>query len=212
MWLTDRYKSRSTLGQEWTICKQYLGKSNKDLNNEERLPVINLREVGSFRARMWLVVATKLQGQNLLSGCVPRVIHHPFWRMWHMGLFTDFKKEMHFLSCNFCLKMRLGEPAQIKIRLQFGWAQQPVKTNLRLSFTPMEQGVMGKLARIVTGVFGAGHSCVRVKRCYRSKISKGGFIKVTSGLMGPMRNGDMTRCLSNGRKGAGGFTMWFIGV
>jgi hypothetical protein len=66
---------------------------------------------------------------------------------------------------------------------------------------------MGKLARIVTGVFRAGHSCVRVKRCYRSKISKGGFIKVTSGLMGPMRNGDMTRCLSNGRKGAGGFTM-----
>jgi hypothetical protein len=149
----------------------------------------------------------KLQGQNLLSGCVPRVICHPFRRMWYRGLFIVSKKEMHFLSCNFCLMMRLGEPAQIKTGLQFGRAQQPVRTNPRLSFTPMEQGIMGRLARIVTGVFEAGHSHVRVKRCYRSKISKGGFIKVTSGLMGPMRKGDMIRCLSNGRKGAGGFTI-----
>jgi cytochrome b subunit of formate dehydrogenase len=30
-----------------------------------------------------------------------------------------------------------------------------------------------------------------------SSISMGGFINVTSGLMGPMKKGDMTRCLSN---------------
>jgi hypothetical protein len=43
---------------------------------------------------------------------------------------------------------------------------------------------MGKLARIVTCVFGAWPSHVGAKRCYRSKISEGGFIMVTSGLMG----------------------------
>jgi hypothetical protein len=209
MWLTGRYESRSTLGQEWTICKRYLGKSSEDSNNEEMLLIINLWEVVSFRARMWLVAAMKLQGQNLLSSCVPRVICHPFWRMWHMCLFVDSEKEMHFPSCNFCLKMRLGEPAQIKTWLQFGWPQQPVRTNPRVSFTPMEQDIMGKLARIVMNVFGAWHSHIEVKRCYGSKITKGGFIKVTSGLMGPMRKGDRIRCLSNGRKGAGGFTMWF---
>jgi hypothetical protein len=36
-----------------------------------------------------------------------------------------------------------------------------------------------KIARIVTGVFEARHSHVGAKRCYRFKISKGGFIKVT---------------------------------
>jgi hypothetical protein len=41
---------------------------------------------------------------------------------------------------------------------------------------------MGKLGRIVIGVFGARHSHVRAKRCYGSKISKGGFIKVTIGV------------------------------
>jgi hypothetical protein len=33
-------------------------------NNEERLQLINLREAVSFRARMRLVVATRLQGQH----------------------------------------------------------------------------------------------------------------------------------------------------
>jgi hypothetical protein len=53
---------------------------------------------------------------------------------------------------------------------------------------------VGKLARIVTVVFRARQSHVEAKRCYRSKISKGGFIKVMTGLMGPMRKGDMIRC------------------
>jgi hypothetical protein len=34
------------------IWKYYLGKSSKDSNNEERLPLINLREAVSFRDRM----------------------------------------------------------------------------------------------------------------------------------------------------------------
>jgi hypothetical protein len=62
---------------------------------------------------------------------------------------------MHFPSCNFCLKRRSGETAQFKTRLQFRRAHQLVRTNPRLSFTPDEQGVMGKVARIATGVFGA---------------------------------------------------------
>jgi hypothetical protein len=41
---------------------------------------------------------------------------------------------------------------------------------------------MRKLARITTGVFEARHSHVRAKRSYGSKISKGGFIKVTIGI------------------------------
>jgi hypothetical protein len=41
---------------------------------------------------------------------------------------------------------------------------------------------MVKLARIATGVFEARHSHVGAKRCYGSKISNGGFIKVTIGI------------------------------
>jgi hypothetical protein len=115
--------------------------------------------------------------------------------MLHMGLFTSSEEKMRFSSCNFCIKKRLDEPAQFKTRLQFGQAQQPVRTNPLLSFTPMEQGIMGKLARIAMGVFGARHSHVGVRRCYGSKISKGGFVRVTSGKMGPMRKGDMIRYL-----------------
>jgi hypothetical protein len=70
---------------------------------------------------------------------------------------------------------------------------------------------MGKLARIVTCVFGARPSHVGAKRCYGSKISKGGFIKVTSGLMGKIRKCDMIRCLWL-VEGAKRFTMWFKGV
>jgi hypothetical protein len=44
---------------------------------------------------------------------------------------------------------------------------------------------MRKLARIVTGVFEARHSHVGAKMCYGSKISKGGFIKVTICLTEP---------------------------
>jgi hypothetical protein len=114
--------------------------------------------------------------------------------MLHMGLFTDSDKETHFPSCKFCLKRRLGEPAEFKTRLQFGRAYQPVRTNPWLNFTQGTR-VMTKPARIVTCVFGAWPSDVGAKRCYGSKISKGGFIKVMSGLMGPMRKGDMIRCL-----------------
>jgi hypothetical protein len=65
-------------------------------------------------------------------------------------------------------------------------------------------GVMRKLARIVMGVFEARDGHVRAKRRYGSKISKSGFINVTIGLTKPMRKGDTTRCLSNGRKGREG--------
>jgi hypothetical protein len=153
MWLKGRYKSRSTLGWEWMICRCYLGKSSKDSNNEERLPLINLREAVSSSAKMWLVVATRLQGQHppfrlCTSSNMPsvptNVAYVSFRRFW---------EGMCFPSCNFCLKSRLGELAPFKTRLQFGWAQQPVRTNPWLSFTSKEQVIMGKLARNMTGVF-----------------------------------------------------------
>jgi hypothetical protein len=65
----------------------------------------------------------------------------------------------------------------------------------------MELGVIRKLDRMTMSVFEALHSLVGAKRCCGSKISKGGFIKVMSGLKGLMRKGDTTRCLSNGQKG-----------
>jgi hypothetical protein len=34
--------------------------------------------------------------------------------------FANPNEKMHFLSCNFCLKKRMDEPAQFKARLQFG--------------------------------------------------------------------------------------------
>jgi hypothetical protein len=48
---------------------------------------------------------------------------------------------------------------------------------------------MRKLARIATGVVEAWHSHVGAKRCYGSRISTGGFIKVTIGLTKPMAMG-----------------------
>jgi hypothetical protein len=53
-------------------------------------------------------------------------------------------------------------------------------------------GAMRKLARV--GLSRSRHSHVRAKRCYRSKISKGRFIKVTVGITEPMRKGDTVRC------------------
>jgi hypothetical protein len=46
----------------------------------------------------------------------------------------------------------------------------------------MEQGVMKKFARIVTGVFEAWPSHVRGKEVLQSKISMGGCTQVTIGL------------------------------
>jgi hypothetical protein len=48
---------------------------------------------------------------------------------------------------------------------------------------------MRKLARIAMSVFEAWHSHIGAKRCYRSKISKGGFIKVTISLTEPNKKG-----------------------
>jgi hypothetical protein len=52
VWLDDTREPRSTLDWEGPICKRSLGKSSEDLNNEERLLIINLREAMSFRARI----------------------------------------------------------------------------------------------------------------------------------------------------------------
>jgi hypothetical protein len=65
-------------------------------------------------------------------------------------------------------------------------SSQPVRTNPQFSFTPKEQGVMEKLARIVTGVFGAWRNHVRARRCYRSKTSKDRLIEVMICLAEPM--------------------------
>jgi hypothetical protein len=45
---------------------------------------------------------------------------------------------------------------------------------------------MGKLARIMMGVFGIGHSHVWARRCYGFRINKDRRIEVTIGLAEPM--------------------------
>jgi hypothetical protein len=106
--LDDRFEPRSTLG--WgeryaTLLKKV--KQGFETIRKRRL-IINLREVVSFRARMRLVVSTRLQVWHSSLLLQPRVIRHPFRWMLHMGLFTYSEKEMRFPSCNFCLKKRLA--------------------------------------------------------------------------------------------------------
>jgi hypothetical protein len=69
---------------------------------------------------MRLVVARRLQAQHpsfLLhaSSNTPSVPTNVSY-----GSFANFDDEMCFPSCKFCLKKRLGEPAQFKTRLPFG--------------------------------------------------------------------------------------------
>jgi hypothetical protein len=83
---------------------------------------------------MRLVVAIRLQVQHpsfwlCTSSNTPSILMNDAHRY-----FANSDVEMRFLSCNFCLKKRLDEPAQFKTRLQFGGAHQPVRTNPWLSF------------------------------------------------------------------------------
>jgi hypothetical protein len=101
--------------------------------NKERLTLLKVWGSESLRARIWLVVAMRLQVQHSsfwlrTSSNTPSVLMNDV----HWS-FANSDREMRFLSYNFCLKKRLGEPAQFKIRLQFGWARHPVRTNLQLS-------------------------------------------------------------------------------
>jgi hypothetical protein len=96
----------------------YLGKSEQGVGtNKERLLMNNLREAVSFRSRMRLVVATRLQAQHscfrlrISSNTASVPMNNA------QGPFANSDEEMHSLSCNFCLKKRLDEPAQFKTRL-----------------------------------------------------------------------------------------------
>jgi hypothetical protein len=59
---------------------------------------------------------------------------------------------------------------------------------------------MRKPARIAMGVFEAWRNHIGAKRCYGSKISKDGFIKVTIGLTELMKKGYMVRCFLMGQR------------
>jgi hypothetical protein len=96
-----------------------LRESRRDLKQTRKSFFINnLREVVSFRARMRLIVAMRLQAQQPYfrlhtSSNTPSVLMN----VAQGSSFTDFQKEIHFPSCNFRLKKRLSEPAQFKPRL-----------------------------------------------------------------------------------------------
>jgi hypothetical protein len=64
IWPDDRREPRSTLGREWTICNTTQESQARLWHNKEKLLTNNLREAVSFRARMWLVVGTRLQVQH----------------------------------------------------------------------------------------------------------------------------------------------------
>jgi hypothetical protein len=94
--------------------------------NKERLLIINLIEAISFRARMQLVVALRLQERHSsfwlsISSNMPFVLMNDAH-----GSFANCDVEMCCPSCKFCLKKHLGEPAQLMVRLQFRRAHQLV--------------------------------------------------------------------------------------
>jgi hypothetical protein len=129
-----------------------------------------------LRARMRLIVATKLQWDSkhntLLTGCVSWVIRHLFRRMMHIGLLLISMMKYAFHFATFVLR---------SVRTnQHNWRQGCNLDELINQSEPTQ----------------ARHSHVWVGRCYRSKkINKDKLIKVTIGLAGPMREGDMIRCL-----------------
>jgi hypothetical protein len=103
--------------------------------NKERLLINNFREAVRFRARMRLVVATRLQTQHSSfqlhsSSNTASVLTNNA-----QGPFANSDEEMHSPYYNFCLKKHLDKPAQFKTRFQFGRAHQPVRTHPWLSFT-----------------------------------------------------------------------------
>jgi hypothetical protein len=95
-------------------------------------------ECESLRARIWLVVATRLQVWH--SSFQLRTLSHMPSVLMNVApeSFCKFWGWVHFFSCNFCLKKRLDKLAQFNIRLQFGRAHQPVRANLWLSFAHKE--------------------------------------------------------------------------
>jgi hypothetical protein len=97
------------LGESERYASIIKGSQARIRNNEEKLPLISLREAVSFRARMRHVVATRLQAQHssfwlCISSNTPAVLTNDAH-----GPFANFDEEMQFSSCNFCLKKRLGE-------------------------------------------------------------------------------------------------------
>jgi ABC-type transport system involved in cytochrome c biogenesis ATPase subunit len=89
---------------------------------------------------------------------------------------------MHFPSCKFCLKKRLGEPAQFETRLQFETAHQLVRTSPWLSFNTMNLGGHGKLVRIAMGIFQVRNGHVQTRKDDESKVRKGELSKVMIGI------------------------------
>jgi hypothetical protein len=85
--------------------------------NKERFLINNNREVVSFRPRMRLVVAMRIHVRyssfqlRILSNTSSVLMNDAH------GPFANSDKEMRLLSCNFCLKKRLGEPAEFKPKL-----------------------------------------------------------------------------------------------
>jgi hypothetical protein len=94
----------------------------------------------SLRARIWLVVAIRLQTQHS-SFRLRTLSNTPSVSMndAHES-FANSNEKMHLPSCNFYLKKCLDELVQFKTRLQFRRTHQLVRTNLRLSFTHKEFG------------------------------------------------------------------------
>jgi hypothetical protein len=110
MWLDDRREPRSTLGWEWTICKHYLGKSSRALKQIQKASDHQSYRSTKLRARMRLVVATRLQVQHpsfrlRTSSNTPFVLMNDAH-----GSFANSDEDTRFPSCNFCLKKHLNEP------------------------------------------------------------------------------------------------------
>jgi hypothetical protein len=109
-------------------------------NNKGWLLINNSQEAVSFRARIWLMVATRLQMQHSTfwlrtSSNTPSILMNVA-----QGSFCNSEDEMRFPSYSFRLKKCLCKPVQFRTRLQFVQAYWPVWTNPQLSFTHKDLG------------------------------------------------------------------------
>jgi hypothetical protein len=101
--------------------------------------------------------------------------------MLHRGLFASSEVEMHFPSSTFVLTGAWANQHNSRQGCNLDELTNQSEPTHDLA-SAQGTRIMRKRARIVTGVFEAWHSHVGAKRCYGSKISKGGFIKVMIGI------------------------------
>jgi hypothetical protein len=104
IWPDGRCKPKGTLSWEWMMCNHYLKSQAGIWNNRERLLTIGLREALSSGPGCNLLQPWDSKRNNILFGCVPRVIRHLFQWMLHRGLLQIPRRKCNFHLATFVLR------------------------------------------------------------------------------------------------------------